>query len=241
MTKSTAIKGAAAIMLCIAQAAFGEDPARKRVQVENTSLTEFGPNGTIHLTNSSGDVIIEGWDRQEVEVTVLKWIDHEFVTEQVAAATERLQAVSVNVEHPSARELRISTAGEKEKLFRGKGRIELKYHISAPRDSRIVVEHRGGFILLSGLTGDIDVANRSGDIVLMLPAPASYAIDARNKFGVVTPDFVGTTKHKYLIGEQFTRDHQPTAHRMRLRMGFGGITIKVVPPEGEPPAPASAK
>jgi hypothetical protein len=241
MTSSMAVHSVAAMILCITPAASGEEPPRKRVQAESTSLTQFGPNGTIHLTNSEGDLIVEGWDRQDVEVTVLKWIDHEFAPEQVATATERLKAVSVNVEHPSVQELLISTTREKGKLLGGKGRVELKYHVYAPRDSRIAIDHRGGFILLSGVTGDIDVVNRRGDIVLMLPAPASYAIDARNKFGIVTSDFAGTTKHKYLIGEQFTRDHQPAAHRMRLRMGFGGITIKEVPPEGEPPIPTSTK
>jgi hypothetical protein len=216
-------------MLCITPAAIAEQPQPKRVQAESTSLTQFVPNGTIRIANSSGYLILEGWDRQDVEVTVLKWIDHEF-----AAATAHLQDVSVTVEHPSSQELLISTA-------RKGRRVELKYHIYAPRGSRIAVQHHGGFIFLSGLTGDIDVSNRSGDIVLMLPDPASYAIDALSKFGVVAPDVAGTTKHKYLIGEQFTRDRQPPEHRMRLRIGFGGITIKEVPPEGEPPVPTSTK
>jgi hypothetical protein len=217
----TSVPRVAALILCITQASFGE-----RVQAESTSLTPFVPNGTIRITNSAGYLILEGWDRQDVEVNILKWI--------VAPATEHLRDVSVSVEHPSSQELLISTARERR-------RVELKYHIYAPRDSRIVVDHHGGFILLSGLTGDIDVRNRNGDIVLMLPDPASYAIDALSKFGVVTPDVTGTTKHKYLIGEQFTRDRQPPAHSMRLRMGFGGITIKEVPPEGELRAPASTK
>ena len=217
----------AALILCITQASFGE-----RVQAESTSLTPFVPNGTIRIANSAGYLILEGWDRQDVEVTVRKWIDHEFVPEQIARATEHLQDVSVNVEHPSSQELLISTARERR-------RVELKYHIYAPRASRIAVQHRGGFILLSGFTGDIDVANSSGDIVLMLPDPASYAIDALSKFGVVAPDAAGTTKHKYLIGEQFTRGRQPPGHSMRLRMGFGGITIKEVPPDSELPAPTS--
>jgi hypothetical protein len=233
-------KTIAAFMLLITRAAFGEEPPRKPVQVESTDRSRFGPNGTIRLTNSSGDLIIEGWDRQELEVTVVKWIDHEFEPGQIAAATERLQAVQVNVEHVSTGELHISTLRARAKPG-GKGRVELKYHIHAPRDSRIVVDHHGGFILLSGLTGDIDAANQRGDIVLMLPDPTSYAIDARNKFGAVTPDFSGITAHKYIFGEQFTRDHQPPTHHMRLRMGFGGITIKDVPPEGEPPPSIAAK
>jgi hypothetical protein len=195
----------------------------------------------IRFANSAGDVIVEAWNRPEVEVTVLKWIDHEFAPEQIAGATQRLQAVSVNMEHPSAEELRISIVAAHVRPFGRKRRVEIKYHIYAPRDSRIEIDHRGGYILLSGLTGDIDVVSRRGDILLMLPNPTSYAIDARNRFGIVTPDFAGTTKHKYIIGEQFTRDHQPLAHHMRLRVGFAGITIKEVPPEGEAPASTSVK
>jgi hypothetical protein len=103
------------------------------------------------------------------------------------------------------------------------------------------MNHRGGFILLSGMTGAIDVASRNGDIVLMLPAPLSYAIDARNKFGLVTPDVAGSIKHTHVVGEQFKQDLPSPVHHMRLRMGFGGITIKEVPPEGEAPAADRSK
>jgi hypothetical protein len=234
MINSTAIKSATAIVLCLTRAALGDEPPRTRVQSESTDVTRFGPNGIIRLANSSGDLIVEDWDRQEVEVTILKWIDHEVKPDQLPVATQRLQSTSVTVEHISTEEVRVSTV-------RPHRQVAIKYHIYAPRDSRIVVDHRGGFILLSGLTGDIDIANRTGDIVLMLPHPTSYSIDARDKFGLVTPDVAGATKHKYIIGEQFTRDQQPAAHHMRLRMGFGGITIKEVPPEGQPPVFSGVK
>ena len=139
-----------------------EEPPRKQFRWRSTSLIQFIPDGTIRFTGSSGYLILEGWDRQDVETTVLKFIDHEFVPEQVAAVTERLKAVSVNVEHASPQELVISTARGKEKLLGGKGRLEFQYHIWAPRNSRIAVDHRGGYILLSGMTGDIDIASRSG-------------------------------------------------------------------------------
>jgi hypothetical protein len=34
-----------------------------------------------------------------------------------------------------------------------------------------------------------------------------------------------------LIGESFTRADPPPSHRLHLRMGFGGITLKEMLPE----------
>lgn len=235
MTSSTAIKSLAAIMLCIARTASGDEPPHKRVQSETTDLARFGPNGIIRLANSSGSLIVEGWDRQEVQVTVLKWIDQNPDSKPLPDADQLLKGTSVTIEHPSATEVKVSTAHPLR-------HVAIQYHIYAPRDSRIAVDHRGGYILLSGLTGDIDVASRNGDIVLMLPAQASYAIDAFNKVGVIAADMSGAIKHKHIVGEQFRLDKQPpAAHHMRLRMGFGGITIKEVPPEGEASAFVPAK
>jgi hypothetical protein len=235
LESSTTIRSLAAIMLCIARLAFGDEPPRKQVQSETTDVIPIGPGGIIRLANSSGNLIIEGWDRQEVKVTVVKWIDHELESKQLPEAEQHLKNTSVTVEHPSADEVKISTAHPLRQ-------VAIRYHIYAPRDSRIAVDHRGGYVLLIGLTGDINVASRNGDIVLMLPVQASYAIDAFNKLGVITADMPGTIKHKHIFGEQFTFDQQPrAAHHMRLRMGFGGITIKQVSLEGDASAFTSTK
>ena len=231
MIGSTLTISVAATVLCITcitPAAFGDEPARKLAQSESTDVARFSPGGIIRLVSSCGELMIEGWDRQEVETTVVKWIDHEVEPSRMAETTQRLESAKVTIEHISGGEIKLSTV----KPLR---QIKIKYHIYAPRDARIAVDHHGGYVLVTGMTGDIDVANRSGDIVLMLPDPASYAIDARDKFGVVALDD-GTATHKYLLGEQFTRDRQAPAHHMTLRMGFGGITIKEVPAEGEAPA-----
>jgi hypothetical protein len=179
VTTTVPIKSLAAIMLGIMQMAFGEELSRKRVQLETTDLARLAPGGVLRLANSSGDLFVEAWDRQEVEVNVIKWIDHEFKPQQLAEATQRLQDKSVDVEHTSDQEVTISTVTAHSNRFTHPfGRVTIKYLVHTPRDSRLVIDHHGGYILLSGLTGDIDVTNRRGDILLMLPNPASYTIDA---------------------------------------------------------------
>jgi len=214
--------GVAVAALALAEFSLAAELPR-RVQSEKVEIVKLDPGGTIHMLNSSGDLIVEGWDRDEVEVAVVRWIDHEFETSKIAQAMERLNTARVTVERPSTREIRVSTiAGH---------RVEVKYHIFAPRDSRLVLDHRRGYILLNGMRGDIDVANRRGDVVLMLPIGSAYSIDARNKFGIVTPDLPGSIKHLHVVGEKFESGH--AEHHIRLRMGFGGITIKEIPPEAD--------
>ena len=73
--------------------------------------------------------------------------------------------------------------------------------LRVPRDSRLVIYHGGGNILIDNVTGAIDATNREGDIAVMLPGPGPYAIDARSKMGTVISDFAGKAHVRYFIGE----------------------------------------
>ena len=95
--------------------------------------------------------------------------------------------------------------------------------------------------MVSRISGDIEASSRSGDIVLMLPDPGPYSIDAKSKFGSVSSDFAGTTHRKRLVSEQFASANPPSSHRIYLRMGLGGITIKEMPSTPEAPAAAGAQ
>jgi hypothetical protein len=239
MAATVATRRLAALTLGMMQMAFGDEQLHKRVQSEATEAAKLAAGGVIRIVNSSGELFVDGWDRHEVEITVTKWIDHEVEPRQVAEMTQRLQDKSVEVKGSSDKEVIISTiTARSNHMF---ARVSIKYHIYAPLDSRIVIDHHGGYILISGLTGDIDVANRRGDILLMLSNLTSYAIDARNKFGTVTSDLTGTMRGKYISGAKFTRDREAPAHHLRLRMGMGGISIKELPQEAEVPSASTVK
>jgi hypothetical protein len=203
---------------------FGDE---RRVQVTNTERISFAPGGIIRVNGSYGSLNVEGWDRPEVEIAVVKSTQKYYESKQREKAATSLERVRVTAERHSDTELAISTS-------QGSG-VLVDYEIHVPRDSRLVIHHGTGHVLVSNVTGDIEATGHRGDILLMLPGTGAYAIDAKTKFGVVTSDFAGDLhRRRYLIGERFSSP--PASHRLYLRMGFGGITIKSVPQEAEPPA-----
>jgi hypothetical protein len=103
-----------------------------------------------------------------------------------------------------------------------------------PRDSHLVIHHGGGNILIGNVAGNIEATNREGDIVLMLPTPGPYSIDAKSKMGTVISDFAGKSHLRYFIGERFAGADANSPRKIFLRVGFGGITIKEVPREALP-------
>jgi hypothetical protein len=183
-------------------------------------------------------VSVEGWEQPKVEVTVLKMLSYGFKSDQ----KERLERVHVATDRRSDSELSISTSAPSANRlvhpFAGKGGgVALEYWIRVPRSSRLVIQHGVGMVSISSVVGDIDASGGRGDLLLGLPGTGPYAIDARSKLGVVSSDFAGSPRLAlYRMGERFaTVDAKDTTAgpRIRLRMGFGGITIKRVAAESE--------
>ena len=204
-------------------------------QVAHTERVDFASGGTITLGDSFGDLYIHGWDHPTVEMTLSKELNDYNPPKNVA---EQLESVRLTMEHPSANELKISTVIPSHNFFRhpfgGKGPVNIRYELSVPRDSRLVIQHRGGNILIDNVTGGIEAPNREGDIVLTLPGPGPYAIDARSKMGTVISDLAGQARLNHFVGEKFAGATDSAPHPIHLRVGFGGITIKEMPPEAQP-------
>jgi hypothetical protein len=204
----------------------------QRVQVTNTERIKFAPGGLIRINGSYGTLNVEGWDRPEVEIAVVKSSLKYYASKQREKAATRLERAHISTERVSDTELAISTHQDR--------KISVDYEIRVPRDSRLDIHHGTGQVLVANVTGDIEATGRRGDILLMLPDTSAYSIDAKTKVGVVTSDFAGDLhRRRYLLGERFASP--PASHRIYLRVSLGGITIKNVPPEAEPPVTTSAK
>jgi hypothetical protein len=214
-------------------------PAAQATKTTKTENVKFAPGGTIRLRDSFGSLTVEGWDRPEVEVTVVKSLG--FVSDSEQRSNQRLDDVHVVTERKSDTELEISTSAPSTGFL---GHLWLKghdaaveYRIRAPRNSHLEINH-AGYISIAGMTGDINATDRRGDIVLMLPDLAAYSIDAHTKAGLVMSDVAATTHKKHLVGENLSHGDATVPHKLVLRMGFGGITIKQLPPEAvTPPQP----
>ena len=217
----------------------------KQVQVASTERTNFAPGGLIRLDNSYGDVTVEGWDRPEVEITVIKSMPFDYAPKRPELAAQHLELVGVAVERRSDTELAIGTnLPSRKKRYAGilpaktKGGVMLEYLIHVPRDSRLAIHHGSGSVTVSDVTGDIEARVGRGDIMLWLArgsfSQGLYSIDAKVKLGRVSSELDGATVSQYLIGEHFTRLNPPSpAHRLTLRVGFGGVTILGNKPESE--------
>ena len=184
---------------------FADGALPQAARVSTTERIKLAPGGAIKLVDSSGDLNIEGWDRPEVEITIIKSASPGKQEE----GKRRLEGVHVATEHPSDTEVSISTSGA------SRHGVVLEYQIRAPRDARLTIQHRGGYVQVTDMTGDIEIHAKSGDIMLMVPQPGTYAIDAECEFGGVYSDFAGDSKRQHLIGRRFVRDAVAPAHNAR--------------------------
>ncbi|HSR07064.1 MAG TPA: hypothetical protein VLM42_07935 [Bryobacteraceae bacterium] len=219
----------------------GEGGIQPPPEKTTTEHVDFAPGGTIRINGSYGDLNVEGWDRPEVEVTVIKTLPYASKPKPPEQSTATLDQVRIVTEHKSPPELTISTELPARSAWippftrHTTHGVMAEYEIHVPRDSRLLIQHGTGTVSVNGVSGDIDARVGRGDILLWLP-PGSYALDARTKFGIVSSDLDGAAHNKYLIGESFTQTNPPPAHRLHLRMGFGGITLKKILPESQSPA-----
>ncbi|HEY4363727.1 MAG TPA: hypothetical protein VGN17_22360 [Bryobacteraceae bacterium] len=213
------------------------------VEVTSTERMELGPGGVIRLNTATGNLFIDGWDRPEMEITTIKVTRASYETSQKDDAMRCLDSVHVSTARRSSSEVELTDAVPSRKLFSkifglGCG-VRVDHRIQVPRDAKLVIRHDAGYVEVSHVAGDIEATSKSSDLMLMLPGPGPYSIDAKTKFGGVISDFAGASDHVKIVGEEFTGTRPAPAHRIYLRIGFGAITIKELPPNAEPPLPSN--
>jgi len=246
MTQRTALFVSLAVVL-LAPSLFADEVLKPPAQVTSTETFDFVSGGVIRVSDSFGDLYVEAWDQERVELTVTKTMPYEYAPGHPETAGQRLQDVKVMTEKRSASELVISTnlppkrGLPRHPLAPSKTRgVGIEYRLKVPRNSRLVVHHRVGLISVTGVTGDIEAACHRGDIVLWLPDSGTYSIDAKNRLGKVSSDFPGDSHSEFLVGQKFESTRPAPVQRLSLHVGFGGITLKPILPESEVRAPSSA-
>ena len=238
----------AAALPLVAADGLQEKAAKQSFEVTSTQRVNFLPGGTIRVDNSYGYLTVEGWDSPEVEVTVTKSTDRFYEPGQKEKAGECFDQVRVVTERRSDKELAISTALPDRKSFpssilpsgrmivtmpkKNKLGVTIECTVRVPRDSSLVVHHDNGYVWVSEVTGDIEVNSHTGYMIVMLPDPGPFSIDARTRMGSVSSDFTGNGHKQFLVGTQFVHGSQAPSRRIHLRMGRGSITIKNGPPSG---------
>jgi hypothetical protein len=232
MTRNTAAVLLSLSVLAAARPVSAEDGFPQSFETTTTGRVSFPPGGTIRLNGSYGYLSVEGWDESQVEVTIIKSTDRFYQPGREVDAKRRLELIHVVTERRSETELAITTSRARHSnwapplLRTTKAGVTVEYRIRAPRGSRLVIHHDTGYICVSDITGGIEARSHTGDMIVMLPAPGPYSIDAKSRMGSVTSDFTGAAGHQLVVGTRFARAGDGLSRRVYLRMGRGSITIK---------------
>jgi hypothetical protein len=196
----------------------GKD-TRKRVEVSSTQRIEFIPRGVIRIQKSFGEMFVDGWDKNEVEVTVIKAIKASDTPEDQERARHKLETVNITASKQSADTILIASSLPFRK------NLDLVYRIKVPRESDLFIKHDIGEVTVDGVLGDLEITSRIGEISVNLQDGREYNIDAKVKIGEVQSAFSGKSKRSYLLSEKFSRDDRTESHRVYLRVGIGEIAI----------------
>jgi hypothetical protein len=206
-----------------------DDRAKEILSASHTDRFTATGAGTIRVENSFGEVDIDGWDRPDVEVTVVRSTEHVYDSKQRAEAQRRLDSVQVTARQ-DGNDTVVSTAYPARNTFlhplSRRSDIEISYLIKAPRTSKVtVVDNRGG-VNIFDIGGDIHATVINGQITLTLAPSRRYAIDAESKLGSVYSDFEGHDRSRRLLGEDFGSTGAAAATSLYLRVRVGDIIIQ---------------
>jgi hypothetical protein len=203
------------------------------IEAVTTNRVPFVSGGAIRVIGASGELNVEGWDQPAVEITLTRTLFRPDTPKEREQAKQRLDRIRIVTEKNGDGDLVISTKAPARKFlttFRGKTEVNLDYRIKMPHDSRLLIRNDIGDVLIYGVGGDIDASARIGSIVLQLPEPGSYSIDAKSRMGGVNTDFTGSYHNPYLLGQGFVEATASPRHQVRLRVGVGGIEIRRMAP-----------
>ncbi|MGD1093547.1 MAG: DUF4097 family beta strand repeat-containing protein [Bryobacteraceae bacterium] len=205
-----------------------DDRAKEILSSTHTERFNVASTGAVRLENSFGEVDIDGWDRPEIEVTVVRSTERLYDAKERAEAQRRLDSVHITAKQ-NGNDVVISTVYPPRNVLTHplsrRSDIEISYRIRAPRASRLIIDHNNGGVNVSDISGDIHATVTNGQITLTLASDRPYAIDAQSKLGEVYSDFEGRDQRRHVLGEEFTSQTPASATHLHLRVRVGDIVI----------------
>jgi hypothetical protein len=216
------------VSILLALPLLADDRAKEMLSATHTERLNVPSTGVVRLENSFGEVDIDGWDRPEVEVTVVRSTERLYGAKEHTEAQRRLDSVQITAKQ-NGNDVVISTVYPPRNSFvhplSRRSDIEISYHIKAPRTSKLIVDHNSGGVNVSDISGDIHATVINGQITLTLAGDRQYAIDAQSKLGDVYSDFEGRDRRRRIIGEEFSSPSATPAASLYLRARVGDIVI----------------
>jgi hypothetical protein len=213
----------------------------QKLQVEHTERMDFPAGGTLRLSNSIGEVTVEGWDEPGVEITTIKFAKMLYGAGERDKAAQDLAQLQIETERQGDQVV-ITTKFPRRRgmprssLAGAAAHVDVQYRVRVPRSAKIVIDHNAGEVHVEDVAGDIHATTRQGVLLLHLPDTRQYAIDAKATVGSLISDFPGDEKRRHLLGHQVVESAPAGSQQIYLRSGYGDILILR---RQAPPVPAS--
>ncbi len=223
-------RNAALLAGCLSSLLLAQDQPASNSAATRTERLDFPAGGLLHLKRPLGEVVIEGWDEPGMEIAVTKTPPPAYDAEgrEKSAPAAELDRIRVTTER-QGNEIVVATAGPGSRVFPPRataGGISVTYRIHIPRTAGVIADRAEGEVHIDGLSGDIRVTARRGEITLQLPADTGFTLDARSRAGDVISDYAGhKIRRPWLLGHGFAPEDQAAGHKVYLRIGFGDILI----------------
>ena len=196
----------------------------QKVTVSSTELISFANGVSVHLKDTFGEVHVEGWERNEVEIQLLRSTQKKYAANARASQARRLEKIKLAITKDESGGLLIET---KNIPFIMKNNLELDYQVKVPQGIYLKVKHSMGEVRIKNIIGDVDARVKFGVLVLQLPEKERYDVDARVKIGEVESEFGGTYNRQKLLGAKLTEEaNRSEPHKLYLRVGIGEVQVK---------------
>lgn len=196
---------------------------QQKVTVITTERIPFDNGVSVHLKDSFGEVHVEGWDRNEVEIRLLRSTQKKYAADAHASQASRLEKIKLVITKDAAGSLLIETRN----IPFMRSNLALDYQVKVPQGIFLKIKHSIGEVQIKNIIGDIDATCKIGELVLQLPAKERYDVDARVKIGDVESDFGGRYNRQKLLGAKLTEEaNRSEPHKLYLRVNIGDVQVK---------------
>lgn len=212
-----------ASLVVLATLTFAQEANNQRVSVTTTERIPFTNGVSVHLKDSFGEVLIEGWERDEIEIQLTRGTQKSYASGEEAKEKRRLEKVKLVTSNDSAGGLTIET---KNMPFM-KTNFSLEYKIKVPQAVYLKVKHGIGEVTIKNMLADIEATVRIGELSVQMPENSRFDLDARSKIGEVESDFGGQYNRPKVLGAKMLDEtNRSEPHKLYLRVGIGEVNVK---------------
>lgn len=195
---------------------------KQRVYVTTTERIPFNNGVSVHLKDTFGEVQVEGWERNEVEIELKRGTQKKYSASEEAKEKRRLEKVKLAMTNNNG-DLVIET----QNMPFMKNNFSLEYKVKVPQAIFLKVKHGIGEVHIKNMLSDIEATVRIGELAVEMPENVPFDLDARSKIGEVESDFEGKYNRPKVLGAKMvgeTKHSEP--HKLYLRVGIGEVDVR---------------